>query len=99
MHLDLAVPRESAGRRLDLAITAGGRIAADVAAVRYWTCADAAGNKIDLVAWPDLPLPADDAPRLGAEGAGPAYAPKNDQIRQSAPATAKITHEGCRQRV
>ena len=69
MHLDLAVPREIAGRRLDAAIAAGGRVAADVAAVRYWTCADAAGNKVDLVAWPDLPVPADEALRLGSEGA------------------------------
>ncbi|MCD2441434.1 hypothetical protein LQ757_03985 [Agromyces sp. SYSU K20354] len=68
MHLDLAVPREVAGRRLDAAIAAGGRVASDAAAVRYWTCADAAGNKVDLVAWPDLPLPEDEALRLGSEG-------------------------------
>ena len=68
MHVDLAVPREIAGRRLDAAIAAGGRVAADIAAVRYWTCADAAGNKVDLVAWPDLPLPEDEALRLGSEG-------------------------------
>ena len=69
MHVDLAVPREIAGRRLDAAIAAGGRVAADAAAVRYWTCADAAGNKVDLVAWPDLPLSEDEALRLGSEGA------------------------------
>ena len=71
MHIDLAVPREIAGRRLDAAIAAGGRVAGDAAAVRYWTCADAAGNKVDLVAWPDLPMPEDEALRLGADGAGP----------------------------
>ena len=70
MHLDLAVPREIAGRRFDAAIAAGGRVASDTAAVRYWTCADAAGNKVDLVAWPDLPMPEDEALRLGADGAG-----------------------------
>ena len=69
MHVDLAVPREIAGRRLDAAIAAGGRVAADAAAVRYWTCADAAGNKVDLVAWPDLPLSEDEALRLGSERA------------------------------
>lgn len=69
MHVDVAVPREIAGRRLDAAIAAGGRVAADVAAVRYWTCADAAGNKVDLVVWPDLPVPEDEALRLGSEGA------------------------------
>ncbi|WP_344296590.1 VOC family protein [Agromyces neolithicus] len=72
MHLDVAVPRELAGRRLAAAIAAGGRVASDGAAVRYWTCADAAGNKVDLVAWPDLPVGADDALRLGADGAGAA---------------------------
>ncbi|MFE6254544.1 VOC family protein [Agromyces sp. NPDC057865] len=71
MHLDLAVPREIAGRRLDAAIAAGGRVASDVAAVRYWTCADAAGNKVDLVAWPDLPMPEDEALRLGADSIDP----------------------------
>lgn len=69
MHVDLAVPREIATRRLDAAIAADGRVASDVAAVRYWTCADAAGNKVDLVAWPDLPMPEDEALRLGAERA------------------------------
>ena len=72
MHIDLAVPREIAGRRLDAAIAAGGRVAGDAAAARYWTCADAAGNKVDLVAWPDLPMPEDEALRLGADGAEPA---------------------------
>ena len=72
MHLDLAVPREIVGRRFDTAIAAGGRVASDVAAVRYWTCADAAGNKVDLVAWPDLPMPEDEALRLGADGTDPA---------------------------
>ena len=72
MHLDLAVPREIVGRRLDAAIAAGGRVASDVAAVRYWTCADSAGNKVDLVAWPDLPMPEYEALRLGADGTGPA---------------------------
>ena len=72
MHLDLAVPREIVGLRLDTAIAAGGRVASDVAAVRYWTCADSAGNKIDLVAWPDLPMPEDEALRLGADGTAPA---------------------------
>ena len=72
MHIDLAVPREIAGRRLDAAIAAGGRVAGDAAAARYWTCADAAGNKVDLVAWPDLPMPEDEALRLGADGTDPA---------------------------
>lgn len=69
MHLDLAVPREIVGRRFDAAIAAGGRVAANGAAVRYWTCADAAGNKVDLVAWPDLPLAEPEALRLGSDGA------------------------------
>ena len=89
MHIDLAVPREIAGRRLDAAIAAGGRVAGDVAAVRYWTCADAAGNKVDLVAWPDLPMPEDEALRLGADGTGPADLalgrPVPDAAAQSGP--------------
>jgi 4a-hydroxytetrahydrobiopterin dehydratase len=72
MHLDLAVPREIADRRMHAAIAEGGRIAGDVAAVRYWTCADAAGNKVDLVVWPDLPMPEHEALALGADGRGSA---------------------------
>ncbi|MGI9822214.1 VOC family protein [Agromyces sp. Marseille-Q5079] len=61
MHLDLAVPREVAAGRRDAAVAAGGRLASDVVAPRFWTYADAAGNKVDLVAWPDLPLTKADA--------------------------------------
>ena len=59
MHLDLAVPLEIATRRLDAAVAAGGRVVDDVSP-KHWTCADAAGNKVDLVTWPDLPLPEDE---------------------------------------
>ncbi|WP_438853879.1 VOC family protein [Agromyces sp. M3QZ16-3] len=61
MHLDLAVPREVAPARLAEALEAGGRLAFDREAPQYWTCADSAGNKVDLVTWPDLPVP-EDAP-------------------------------------
>lgn len=94
MHVDLAVPREIAGRRLDAAIAAGGRVAGDAAAARYWTCADAAGNKVDLVAWPDLPMPEDEALRLGADGIDLADlalgrpAPETHAERSDAPAVA-----------
>ncbi|WP_400996761.1 VOC family protein [Agromyces sp. GXQ0307] len=79
MHIDLAVPRELAATRLAVALDAGGRLAFDREAPQYWTCADAAGNKVDLVTWPDLPVP-EDAPaslevlRLGRAGASAAGA-------------------------
>ncbi|GAA2035733.1 hypothetical protein GCM10009819_20320 [Agromyces tropicus] len=61
MHLDLSMPREVASARLAATLAAGGRLAFDAEAPQYWTCADAAGNKVDLVTWPDLPVP-EDAP-------------------------------------
>lgn len=78
MHLDLALPREVAATRLTAALDAGGRLAFDREAPQYWTCADAAGNKVDLVTWPDLPVPEDEPASLevlrlgrgGADGAG-----------------------------
>ncbi|WP_430647435.1 VOC family protein [Agromyces sp. GXS1127] len=60
MHLDLAVPREIATARLEAALGAGGRVASDAEVPQFWTCADAAGNKVDLVTWPDLPVQEDD---------------------------------------
>ncbi|WP_353826558.1 VOC family protein [Agromyces sp. SYSU T0242] len=80
MHLDLSVPREVAAARLAAARDAGGRVAFGREAPQYWTCADAAGNKVDLVSWPDLPVPEDEpatlevlsAPRGGAASSSPA---------------------------
>ncbi|RXZ41522.1 VOC family protein, partial [Agromyces binzhouensis] len=79
MHLDLAVPRELASARLAAALDAGGRVASDREAPQFWTCADAGGNKVDLVTWTDLPVPEDEPTSLeilAAPRRGPA--PRSD---------------------
>ncbi|GAA1058500.1 hypothetical protein GCM10017608_25850 [Agromyces luteolus] len=91
MHLDLAVPRELAPARLAAALETGGRLAFDREAPQYWTCADAAGNKVDLVTWPDLPVP-EDAPAsleiLKVARGGPAEAGADSSTGESDGATA-----------
>ncbi|UOE45577.1 VOC family protein [Agromyces larvae] len=63
MHVDLAVPREQIRERLEAAAKAGSRAVHDGGV--HWTRADAAGNKVDLMAWPDLAVPEN------ARGGGP----------------------------
>ncbi|WP_164863640.1 VOC family protein [Agromyces sp. LHK192] len=62
MHVDLAVPREQLRARLAEALAEHGRVVVDLGP-RYQTFADPAGNKVDLVSWPDLPVHQDDAHR------------------------------------
>ncbi|RXZ68310.1 VOC family protein [Agromyces albus] len=87
MHIDLAVPRETAVRRFDAALAADGRLARNVSP-RYWTCADAAGNKVDLVTWPDLPVPQAEAARYGDDLAVGRNAPETPAEPRSAPLVA-----------
>jgi 4a-hydroxytetrahydrobiopterin dehydratase len=53
MHIDVSVAREHLEERLAAALAAGGRIVDDSAAPVNWTLADAAGNRVDITAWPD----------------------------------------------
>ena len=53
MHIDVSVAREHLEARLAAALAAGGRIVDDTEAPRNYMLADAAGNRMDLTAWPD----------------------------------------------
>ena len=53
MHIDVSVPRELVEARVAAAIAAGGMIVAADEAPELWILADAAGNKVCVVAWPD----------------------------------------------
>ena len=53
MHIDVSVAREHVEERLAAALAAGGRIVDETEEPRNWTLADAAGNRVDLTAWPD----------------------------------------------
>ena len=55
MHIDVSVAREHLEARLAAALAAGGRIVDDSEAPRNYVLADAAGNRMDLTAWPDMP--------------------------------------------
>ena len=53
MHIDVSVAREHLEARLAAALAAGGRIVDQTEDPPNWTLADAAGNRVDLTAWPD----------------------------------------------
>ncbi|MEN2789910.1 VOC family protein [Sphingomonas oligophenolica] len=53
MHIDVSVPREQVGARLEAAIAAGGRIVDDSHQPAHWTLSDGAGNRVCVCAWPD----------------------------------------------
>ncbi|WP_345800061.1 4a-hydroxytetrahydrobiopterin dehydratase [Microbacterium sp. AZCO] len=48
-HLDIIVPREEAEGRVAAALAAGGTLADDTHAPRWWTLSDAAGHKVDII--------------------------------------------------
>ncbi|GAA2009439.1 VOC family protein [Microbacterium ulmi] len=50
-HLDVNGPRDVLEARLDAAIAAGGTVADDTHAPRWWTLSDADGHKVDLSPW------------------------------------------------
>ena len=63
MHIDVAVAREEAERRLAAAVAAGGRVVDGANAPGSWILADRSGNKVCIAAWPDgAPTPAWPAP-------------------------------------
>ena len=47
-HLDIVVPRDEAEARVEAALAAGGTLADDSHAPKWWTLADADGHKIDI---------------------------------------------------
>jgi pterin-4a-carbinolamine dehydratase len=48
MHVDLFVPNDEAGARIDAALAAGGRVVYDAEAPEWWTLADPEGNEVDI---------------------------------------------------
>jgi 4a-hydroxytetrahydrobiopterin dehydratase len=53
MHVDVSVAREHAVRRLEAALSAGGRVVEDSEAPAWWVLSDRAGNRVCIASWPD----------------------------------------------
>ena len=53
MHLDVSLAREHAEARVAAALAAGGRVVEESRTPEWWVLADAAGNRVCVVAWPD----------------------------------------------
>ena len=51
IHLDVDVPVESAGPRIDAALAAGGRLVSADAAPAFWVLADVEGNEVCVCTW------------------------------------------------
>ncbi|MEH3133065.1 MAG: VOC family protein [Mycolicibacterium neoaurum] len=51
IHLDVDVPPEHAGARIEAALAAGGRLVSDAAAPAFWVLADAEGNEACICTW------------------------------------------------
>jgi 4a-hydroxytetrahydrobiopterin dehydratase len=51
IHIDVDVPHEEAGARIDAAIAAGGRLLSDAAAPAFWVLADQEGNEACVCTW------------------------------------------------
>jgi 4a-hydroxytetrahydrobiopterin dehydratase len=51
IHIDVDVPHEAAGARIDAAIAAGGRLLSDDAAPAFWVLADPEGNEACVCTW------------------------------------------------
>ncbi len=54
VHIDVSVPADDAPARVEAAVAAGGRIADDSHAPRWWTLASPDNHGIDIAAWPDF---------------------------------------------
>jgi hypothetical protein len=48
IHVDVYVPDDRAGARIDAALAAGGRVVYDDEAPEWWTIADPEGNEVDI---------------------------------------------------
>jgi 4a-hydroxytetrahydrobiopterin dehydratase len=51
IHFDISVPHDEAKRRIDAALSAGGRLLADDEAPAFWVLADAEGNEACITTW------------------------------------------------
>ncbi|BDX33041.1 hypothetical protein TUM20985_35880 [Mycobacterium antarcticum] len=51
IHLDVDVPPERAGPRIDAALAAGGTLLSDAAAPAFWVLADPEGNEVCVCTW------------------------------------------------
>ncbi|MCV7423366.1 VOC family protein [Mycobacterium yunnanensis] len=51
IHLDVDVPPELAGPRVDAALAAGGTLVSDAAAPAFWVLADPEGNEVCICTW------------------------------------------------
>ena len=48
IHVDLFVPDDQAGARIDGALAHGGQVVFDTEAPQWWTLADPEGNEVDI---------------------------------------------------
>jgi 4a-hydroxytetrahydrobiopterin dehydratase len=51
IHIDVDVPHEAAGARIDATIAAGGRLLSDAEAPAFWVLADPEGNEACICTW------------------------------------------------
>ena len=51
IHIDVDVPAEDAGARIDAALDAGGTLLSDRAAPAFWVLADPEGNEVCICTW------------------------------------------------
>jgi 4a-hydroxytetrahydrobiopterin dehydratase len=51
IHLDIDVPHDVAGARIDAALAAGGTLLSDQAAPAFWVLADPEGNEACICTW------------------------------------------------
>lgn len=54
VHVDISVPADQAEGRVAAALAAGGRIADDSHAPKWWTLASPDNHGVDIAAWPDF---------------------------------------------
>jgi 4a-hydroxytetrahydrobiopterin dehydratase len=54
VHIDVSVPADQAEVRVAAALEAGGRIADDSHAPRWWTLVSPENHGVDIAAWPDF---------------------------------------------
>jgi len=51
IHFDISVPHDAAPRRVEAALTAGGRLVSDTRAPAFWVLADLEGNEACVTTW------------------------------------------------
>jgi len=53
-HIDLSVPAQEAEKRVQAAVSAGGRIVDDSQAPKWWTIASPENRGVDIAGWADF---------------------------------------------